>query len=30
MPRTLGIITVGQAPREDIAGLFAEHAPAGT
>ena len=30
MPRTLGIITVGQAPRDDIAGLFAEHAPAGT
>src|SRR5919109_3947564 len=30
MPRTLGIITVGQAPRDDIAGLFAQHAPAGT
>jgi protein AroM len=30
MSRTLGIITVGQAPRDDIAQLFAEHAPAGT
>jgi protein AroM len=30
MPRTLGIITVGQAPRDDIARLFIEHAPAGT
>jgi protein AroM len=30
MPRTLGIITIGQAPRDDIAALFAEHAPAGT
>src|SRR5881392_231065 len=30
MPRVLGIITVGQAPRDDIASLFAEHAPAGT
>src|SRR5437764_12537736 len=30
MLRTLGIITVGQAPRDDIAGLFAQHAPAGT
>src|SRR5262245_64717084 len=30
MSRTLGIITVGQAPRDDIAGLFASHAPAGT
>ena len=30
MPRTLGIITIGQAPRDDIAGLFAAHAPAGT
>lgn len=30
MPRTLGIITVGQAPRDDIAGLFAAHAPTGT
>ncbi len=29
MPRTLGIITIGQAPRHDIAALFAEHAPAG-
>ncbi len=30
MPRTLGIITIGQAPRDDIASLFAAHAPAGT
>jgi len=30
MPRTLGIITIGQAPRDDIAGLFAQHAPPGT
>src|SRR5580692_8218485 len=30
MRRTLGIITVGQAPRDDIARLFAEHAPAQT
>jgi len=30
MSRTLGILTVGQAPRDDIAGLFAAHAPAGT
>ena len=30
MPRTLGIITIGQAPRDDIASLFATHAPAGT
>lgn len=30
MPSTLGIITVGQAPRDDIAELFAAHAPAGT
>ena len=30
MSRTLGIITIGQAPRDDIAALFAEHAPAGT
>ena len=28
--RTLGIITIGQAPRDDIADLFAPHAPAGT
>jgi protein AroM len=28
--RTLGIVTIGQAPREDIAALFAAHAPAGT
>lgn len=30
MARTLGIVTVGQAPRDDIATLFATHAPAGT
>jgi protein AroM len=30
MARTLGIITVGQAPRDDIADLFATHAPADT
>jgi protein AroM len=30
MPRTLGVITIGQAPRDDIAALFARHAPAGT
>jgi protein AroM len=30
MSRTLGLITVGQAPRDDIAALFASHAPAGT
>jgi len=30
MARTLGIITIGQAPRDDIAALFAQHAPAGT
>jgi protein AroM len=30
MSRTLGILTVGQAPRDDIATLFASHAPAGT
>jgi protein AroM len=30
MPSTLGIITVGQAPRDDIAALFAAHAPPGT
>jgi protein AroM len=30
MSRTLGIVTVGQAPRDDIASLFAAHAPAGT
>jgi protein AroM len=30
MPRTLGVITIGQAPRDDIAALFAEHAPPGT
>lgn len=30
MARKLGIITIGQAPRDDIAALFAQHAPAGT
>ena len=30
MARTLGIATIGQAPRDDIAALFAQHAPAGT
>jgi protein AroM len=30
MARTLGIVTIGQSPRDDIAGLFAQHAPAGT
>ncbi len=30
MGRTLGIATIGQAPREDIAALFAAHAPADT
>ena len=30
MIRTLGIATIGQAPRDDIAALFADHAPAGT
>jgi len=30
MARTLGIVTIGQAPRDDIAALFARHAPAGT
>ena len=30
MPRTLGIVTIGQAPRDDIADLFARQAPAGT
>jgi protein AroM len=30
MPRTLGVITIGQAPRDDIAALFAELAPPGT
>ncbi len=30
MARILGIATIGQAPRDDIAALFAEHAPAGT
>ena len=30
MARTLGIVTIGQAPRDDIATLFAAHAPAGT
>ena len=30
MFHTLGIVTIGQAPRDDIAGLFAAHAPPGT
>jgi len=30
MSRTLGIVTIGQAPRDDIADLFAAQAPAGT
>lgn len=30
MSRTLGIATIGQSPRDDIAALFAAHAPAGT
>lgn len=30
MARTLGIVTIGQAPRDDLAALFARHAPAGT
>ncbi len=30
MSRTLGIATIGQAPRDDIAALFAQHAPLGT
>jgi protein AroM len=30
MARILGVITIGQAPRDDIAALFAQHAPAGT
>jgi protein AroM len=30
MARTLGVITIGQAPRDDVAALFAEHAPTGT
>src|SRR5580704_8401374 len=30
MPCTLGIITIGQAPRDDIASLFAMHVPIGT
>ena len=30
MPCTLGIITIGQAPRDDIASLFAMYAPTGT
>ena len=29
LPCTLGIITIGQAPRDDIAALFAQYAPAG-
>ncbi len=27
---TLGIVTIGQAPRDDIVELFAAQAPAGT
>ncbi|SKA33871.1 protein AroM [Enhydrobacter aerosaccus] len=30
MARTLGVITIGQSPRNDIAALFAQHAPPGT
>jgi len=30
MPRILGVLTIGQAPRDDIADLFAAHAPPGT
>ena len=30
MSRILEIITIGQAPRDDIASLFATHAPVGT
>lgn len=30
MSRTLGIATIGQSPRDDIAARFAEHAPPGT
>ena len=30
MTRILGIATIGQAPRDDIAALFAQHAPTGT
>lgn len=30
MSQTLGIVTIGQAPRDDIAALFAAQAPAGT
>ena len=30
MSRTLGIVTIGQAPRDDIAELFAAQAPEGT
>lgn len=30
MALTLGVVTIGQAPRDDIADLFASHAPAGT
>src|SRR5882757_10364135 len=29
MTRTLGIATIGQAPRDDIVSLFAQHAPPG-
>jgi protein AroM len=30
MPRTLGVITIGQAPRDDMATLFARYVPEGT
>ena len=30
MGRVLGIVTIGQAPREDVAALFSAQAPAGT
>ena len=30
MGRTLGVATIGQGPREDIAALFSNHSPAGT
>ena len=30
MARTLGIAVIGQAPREEIAAMFARHLPAGT
>lgn len=30
MPRRLGVVTIGQAPREDLRALFAQQAPPGT